>query len=393
MSGPAQTSSRLWFLGFGTTLTLAIIVGTLVPFALGALGPLLVADLDISRTRFGTLTTVFYATAAGSSLLVGPLADRVGGRNVLIGVFAIAATGIGVVANAPNYAWLLAGVAIGGVAVSGANPSTNRLLQAFTRPGRRGTLVGVKQSGAQVSNLLAGALLPVVAVSWGWRTAIGWTSVLAAAGLLSALTIIPNDHLQQLQVESSEASETSARPLALYSFFDGAGLATVTTYVVLYGHERLGFQETVAGRLLAVLAVVAIAARILWGRLVERRARVTGALGLIGLVAMLSTVALLLAGHGPTWLAWIAVAGLGSSAAASNAVVMLAVVRAQAGGQPGRASGLVVAAFYTGLFATPALFGAIVDTTAGYDFAWALTTSMFIASTATSLWWHRRRFA
>ncbi|MGH3342323.1 MAG: hypothetical protein ACRDPK_05440, partial [Carbonactinosporaceae bacterium] len=56
-----------------------------------------------------------------------------------------------------------------------------------------------------------------------------------------------------------------------------------------------------------------------------------------------------------------------------------------------RASGRVLAGFFTGLCGTPLVFGALVDATGAYLSGWALTALMFAAALAISAGPTRRR--
>ena len=77
---PARRSE----IGFVLTLTLGMAVCTFLPYALGALGPFITADLGITRTALGSLTTVTYLFGAALSPVAGPAVDRFGGRRCLL---------------------------------------------------------------------------------------------------------------------------------------------------------------------------------------------------------------------------------------------------------------------------------------------------------------------
>ncbi|HEV7535061.1 MAG TPA: MFS transporter, partial [Acidimicrobiia bacterium] len=97
-------------IGFVVTLTTGMAACTLLPYALGALGPFITDDLGITRTELGTLTTVTYAVGAALSPLAGPLVDRFGGRRSLVVSFATGALGVAVAAAAgTGYGGLVAG--------------------------------------------------------------------------------------------------------------------------------------------------------------------------------------------------------------------------------------------------------------------------------------------
>jgi MFS family permease len=155
--------------GFGAALLVGMTVSTFMMAALGPLGPLIRDDLDISRSALGGLTTVMFAVGALLSPLAGRLADDLGGRRLLVGLFALAAACFLAAALSSGYPWLLIVVFVMGLSVAAGNPATNKLLAERIPSGRQGVITGVKQSGVQVGIFLAGALLPVGAVAFGWR--------------------------------------------------------------------------------------------------------------------------------------------------------------------------------------------------------------------------------
>ncbi|MFC8194268.1 hypothetical protein ACFWBR_19420 [Streptomyces sp. NPDC060006] len=61
--------------------------------------------------------------------------------------------------------------------------------------------------------------------------------------------------------------------LAVYSLLLGSGIASVNTYLALYGVRRLDLGPTAAAALVAVLGVAGIAGRLGWSRVAGRPTR------------------------------------------------------------------------------------------------------------------------
>ncbi len=133
---------------------------------------------------------------------------------------------------------------------------------------------------------------------------------------------------------------------AVFSPLLGCGIASVNTYLALYGVRRLGLGPTAGGALVAVLGVAGIAGRVGWSRVAGRPGRV--AAGLSG--RRCGGAALLLAAsryaHPPAWVAAVAV---GVFAVAANAVSMVLVMQRAAPGRAGQDSALVSAGFFAGV--------------------------------------------
>jgi predicted MFS family arabinose efflux permease len=381
--------SPAWHIGFTTVLTVAMAIATFPQFALGALGPVLVDDLDLSRAGLGSLSTAFFIVATPASSFVGHLGERMGGRRLLAALFAVATASLVSMAIAPSYPWLLVAVGLGGLAIAASNPSTNALIAAHLPSGRRGAVVGLKQSGVQVGSFIAGAALPGLALAIGWRSTVLLVAVLSGAGLVAAVAVVPRDPVTTGRRREAGGPSTVVRWLVPYAFFMGAGVSATTAYLALYANETLGMSEAAAGALLAVVGAVGIVARILWGRAAERRPTIAGPLAVLTIAALASVALVWLAAYAGAWLVWPAAVGVGATAAAWNSVGMLAIVRETAGRGTSRASGHVLTGFYAGLLVMPIAFGALVDTTGTYSPAWGLTLITLAVALALTLAWQR----
>ena len=250
-------------------------------------------------------------------------------------------------------------------------------------------MVGVKQSGVQVGSFVAGAAFPTLAAAVGWRRTLLSITAAAVLGALACARFVPRDRLAPRAAHSGSLGVRAIRWLIPYALFMGAGVAAISTYLVLYSHEAVGLSEPVAGTLLALMGGVGVAGRILWSHDAERRGSTSVPLAFIAALSLLSTAAVLAARFVGPWCLWVGAAGAGASAAAWNGVGMLAVIREARPGEAGRASGLVLTAFYVGLLLMPVGFGALVDATGVYEWAWVLTAACFLAALATSLLWTR----
>ena len=373
--------------GILTLLTGSMGLAMFVLFALGALAPLLVAELGISRAQLGALTAVGFGTAAALSLVSGHLTDRTGGRTALVALLVTVAAAFAVLAAGGAYGWMLLALVLAGGAQSLANPATNRLIATHRPPARRAGAIRVKQSGVQLGAFAAGLLLPAVAAAFSWRAALALVIPVALAAALWAFRLpadrapsAPGGGLRLLPGAASPA----ARWLIGYSLGIGTGLAALNTYLPLYAHQELGLGQRLSGALIAALGAAGIAARVLWtrhsGRLTDvSRPLLLLAAASVGFAALVAASAL--------WapLVWPAALGLGGTAVAANAVSMVAVVRSPAFGATGHASALVSMGFFGGFVVGPLAFGALVDLTDGYPAGWALVALAFLSAAGCAL--------
>ncbi|MCB5164068.1 MFS transporter [Streptomyces bambusae] len=367
-------------------LTCAMAFSMLQLFLLGALGPRLVGELSISPALLGVTTTVGFGAAALLSPVGGRVVDRLGPRRCIVALFAGSAVALALIGAASGPGLLLAAVALGGLPQALANPATNRAVLASVPAARRGPVTGLKQSGVQLGAFAAGLPLAALAGPAGWRFAV-WTAAAAAlACALWAALLLPPD-----PAPAGAPGPGGLRPrgaiawLTGFSLLLGCGIASVNTYVALYGTRRLGLGPTAAAALVAVLGVAGIAGRVGWSRVAgrpERAVRLPGALagGAVGAALLLAAADRLPA------LAWPAAVGMGVFAVAGNAVSMVLVMQRAAAGRAGRDSALVSAGFFAGFALGPPLFGLLAD--AGrYGAGWLLVAAEFAAAAAVAALW------
>ncbi|WP_218022239.1 MFS transporter [Nocardia amamiensis] len=374
-------------------LTAAMAFSMLQLFVLGALGPHIVPDLGMSAAALGLTTTVGFGTAALLSPLTGHAVDRLGPRRCLIALSLIVTVALGLIAAAPGYAALLAAVALGGIPQALANPATNKAILAVISQTDRAGVTGAKQSGVQLGAIAAGLPLTALAAAAGWRTAV-WAA--AGMALLVALWVrrtLPADPSRPHQSASSSGVGDSRQRgadgvvcwLAAYSLFLGAAMASINTYLALFGERRLGLSAAAAGTLVAVLGVAGIAGRIGWARAAGNpRVAVVLPAGLAlgsGLAALLLAASALM-----TEVVWVAVIAVGIFGMAGNAVSMVLLIQRSDPGRAGRNSALVSAGFFAGFAVGPPVFGTVVPSI-GYSGSWLIVAAEFgVAATVAALW-------
>jgi predicted MFS family arabinose efflux permease len=365
-------------------------VGPLGLYALNATSPLVTADLALSRAEFGTFATAAFLAAAAFSPLVGRCADLFSARVVLAALFIGSGLAIAGVALAPSYPWLLLAVVVCGAAQAVSNPVTNQLIVARVPAGRRGSVMGVKQSGVQMSQFAAGLALPGVAVALGWRGAAAVAATAAVAGLLLIRCTVPAWDAPATPRSARRTADLPASVwwLAGYALLTGAGLQATNVYLPLYSFERLGMSVRIAGLTAAMVGGVGLVSRIIWGRAAERMREPRRPLLLLAAVSGLAAGAVLGAEQlGRPWLLWVGAALFGASGIAVNVVVMLALIRISPIQAVGTASGLLAVGLYIGFAMGPLGFGLVVDHTGSYGTGWLAVVSVYLVAGALSLVW------
>jgi predicted MFS family arabinose efflux permease len=369
-------------------LTAAMAAATIPLYVLGILATFIIDDLGITRGEVGLGVTVNVVLAALLSPSIGRLVDRMGGRWSLLALFATSAAGLGLIAGARAYLWLLGGSVVAAVAQAFGNPATNKLIAVRVPAGRRGLITGLKQSGVQVGLFVGGLLLPPIASAIGWRAAILLVAAVAVSMIIPGW-LLPSDRTREAgSAVSWRSHDPSVYWLAGYGFLLGFG-GSANVFFALFVEEALGGTPERGGVVVAVAGFVAIGARVGVARLAERRNAYTAMLGGIAAFGIL-TFLLLLAATTVPWLVWAGAVMYGLSVASWNSVGMLAVIAGAGPMRAGGASGIVMLGFLGGIGAGAPILGWTVDVTDAYTTAWVLAGATMLGGLFTIAGWRRR---
>ena len=354
-------------LALAALLTCAMGLPMMVFYALGVLGPQLIADLQIDREHLGWLTTSAFGLAALLSPWAGALVQRIGSRNGLLALFLLVALSFSLMAVLPGFGGVVIALLFCGVAQALANPATNQAI-AQAKDAPRAALVGLKQAGVQLSALIAGLALPALSAWLGWRLALAcWIPLAlllsllvpgcvgaAAAGPKPPLRLVaPNGWLLRLMVIQACA---------------GLCLSAFITFFGVYA-SSLGVPSATIGLMVSGFGLMGILSRLLLTPLGARLRDETTLLGGLFVVGALTLLVLQQAAPGRHWPLWFGVVGMGLSLVASNAVAMSMLLRdARFGGVAGSA-GMLSLGFFGGIALGPPLFGVLLRQPGGFSAA------------------------
>jgi predicted MFS family arabinose efflux permease len=348
----------------------------------------IIDDLGISREQLGLVATINIVIAALLSPRGGEVIDRIGGRKGFVAIFLFGGAAFAVMSSAVAYWILLAGSVVAAVSQAAGNPATNKLIALYLPPGRRGVVTGIKQSGVQAASFVGGILLPVGAVTIGWRATFLVAAAFTLAAIIPALRVVPVDRPDAAAHSARKAPlAASVWWLAVYGALLGFGGAS-TFFVPLFAEEALGYGPQGAGLAAAIIGLVAFVGRIAWARFAERGARFVWSLGAIAALAVVSGLVFLASTSTPA-LVWLAVVVVGTSSGSWNSVGMLAVIHEAGAERAGRASGRVMFGFLVGLGIAPPLFGRTIDVTGSYDAMWSMATAAFALAMLLVAAWSR----
>ena len=155
--------------------------------AIGFVAPSLAKEWGLTKAALGPVFSAGLFGLMIGALTLGPLADRIGRKNIII--FSTLAFGIGTLVTAfvPDVNALLAIRFLTGLGLGGAMPNTIAMTSEFNPQRRRATMVMIMfcgfSLGAAVGGLLAAALIP----QFGWRSVfvVGGAAPLLLAPILA----------------------------------------------------------------------------------------------------------------------------------------------------------------------------------------------------------------
>jgi MFS family permease len=307
--------------------SLVCLAGSVAP----VLAPIAAPDLGLNPRFVGILVAAMFGVAAFSSLACGGVIARFGPVRTSQAALVASAIGLGgFLVGTP--VMLLGSAILLGAAYGPSQPAASLLLLRLTPPHLVNVVFSIRQTGVPIGVALAGGLLPPLALALGWHGAVIATAIatVGVAVLLEPLRHrldaeeirpIPFSFTHLVQPLRLVWATPPLRRLVLMAFFYSMMQTCLTTFLVIYLNEALGFSLVVAGLVLTITQVTAAAARIGWGIVADRWLEPGLVLGGIGLGT--SVCAWLLASFTPHWpLAAIVVVGalFGLTAVAWNGV-------------------------------------------------------------------------
>jgi predicted MFS family arabinose efflux permease len=369
---------------FAGALFLTMLVSTFSEFVIGVLAPILVDELGIGEAVIGAIAASMYLSAAAFARYWGRLLDVVSGRTVLVVLYGASIGSLTLIATGTTLAWLIVAGLLSGVALSVNNPVTSRFIVDRLPHGQRGFTLGVKQVGVKFGQMVAGASIPWLSSSIGWRPALLLFAVAALALLPVALAILPEVPGAATPASSVASARGQVAWLRRYAVMMAVGQSGTTTYLALYAVQALELSFTRAGLAVSAFGLSAAVARLAWVTVAERFAHPSSPLVLISGAGACSLMLLVLVPTlGPAAL-WAGAALAGASVGSWNVVVQLAVLAEVESDRTGSATGAVQSAFMFGMAMGAPVFGGIVQLTGSFTAAWGVGVGLALGALGTA---------
>lgn len=359
------------------------------------LAPVAAGDIGVSAGLIGTYISLSYATAAAVGLVCGSFVARFGALRITQVALVLAAMGLCLGALSTPLATLLCAVLVG-AANGQTTPSSSHVLSRVTPAQWRSAVFSTKQMGVPLGSALAGLMMPVLAVAFGWRAA-----VLAGAALCLLLAMAVQPWHARFDSDRAPGGRLLSfgqvvgplrlvlqapelRRLSIMSFVYSGMQNCFGAFLVTYLHDRLGIALVLAGLVLTVSQVAGAISRLIWGTLADRLMNPYRLLG--GLGIGMSICALLTALFTPAWpfQAIVAVGiGFGATVTAWNGVFLAQIAVLAPAGRVGEATGGSQFCTFAGVTVMPATFSLVLALTDSYAVGFVV---MAVLSCIAGLW-------
>ncbi len=401
MNAAPPTDVRRYLIAL-VSLTLVQVVATMGFNQASVLAPAAAPELGVEAADVAYYVSLVYLAAMLSTLGGGTINRRLGPIRFIQAGLAVAAVG--------SFVFAAGGVALAALSAFivglGSGPLTiasSHILAKVTPPRLANVTFSLKQSGVPLGFAICGALLPTLALDFGWR----WAA--ASIGFVSIATALAVQPLRALYDEERHASRGARlptlaeileplrlawrdpilRPMCFIGMLFSATQAIVVNFTVVYAVDGLAMSYVLAGALLSAATVTGAFGRVFWGAIADLLRKPSAVLAGIGaLIAVAATAMAFSTPAWPTAAVYLVCIVLGGTAVGWNGVFIAeSALRAP----PGRAAeftGATQLFVFGGALLSPLLFRAVLAITHAYEAGYLLlaagvaTASFFLARAA-----------
>ena len=371
-----------------TAIAISVVVQTMISLfaaSIPVLAPEIAADRGWNANVIAFYPMVVFGVAFLISFRIPGLLVRMGGMGLGLACVGISAMALLILLSPYALAAALAAAAVG-CATGAMNPASSQVLGQRTTARTAGLIMSIKQTGVPLGGVVAGALVPVLAVRYGWRVA---AIVLAIMGATMVLVLLPTVRwlngsapakpvvYRPLDPLKHLLALPGMPPLLLASLtFNGMQSCLRSFFIVFLVHHKI-LDLAAAGIAFSVSQVAGMVGMVGWAAMSDR-VSVRGVMAVIGV--LMTAASFLVATITPQWSfagIILVAAMLGLSSAGYLPVLLGEVARRSPPGQAGALTSGALLFPMTGAGAGPLAFGAIAS---GLDMPAA-----FMAAAASTL--------
>ncbi|MFC5232796.1 MFS transporter [Pseudonocardia zijingensis] len=281
-------SARSYLLAAG-----AFAVGTSAYVVSGVL-PAVSAELDVSVTAAGQLTTAFALAYAVSAPLIATVTARWERRRLLLAALLVAAAGNAISAIATTYPLLLGGRIVAALGAAAYTPAATLFATVLRPPEERGRAVAIVFGGLTLSLALGVPLSSLLAGGIGYRwvfALVAFVSVLAAAAVRLQLPYLAGSPAVPLRERFAVAADGRVLTVLAITVFGVVATMSVYIYVVPLLTATTGLTGSTIGSLLLAYGLGALVGNAAGGRSTDRFGSIPTLFAtLAGFVVMIATL-------------------------------------------------------------------------------------------------------
>ena len=379
-SNPAAGSAAA--VALATTLAIQSYTA-LAAAAAAVLAPEIARDLALSPKLIGVFVGLLYVGGAMASLASGGFIARYGPIRVsqicvLLCALGLALLPLATCGGGVDLTLIVLAPIVIGLGYGPITPASSHVLVRTAPPARVALTFSIKQTGVPAGVALAGAVLPGLALAFGWRATLIAVALLgiAIAGVAQTTRArLDADRRPDVRLSLTGVlaplrivlGNRELIELALTGFAYAATQVCLLSFLVVYLSEEMGFSLVAAGFALTVANAGGIVGRIGWGAVADRFVRPKILLGLIGVAT--GACGYLTAGFAVAWptSALLTICALfGATAIGWNGVQLAQVARLAPHGHAGAVTGAAGFVTFAGVVVGPPVFALLAGATGGY---------------------------
>ena len=354
-------------------LLLTLVIQAMVAMALLTLpviAPVVAQTLQVSPALVGLYVSVTYAGAMVATLMGGATVARMGAIRVSQWGLVLCAVGLALCAVPWLPAMVLGAVFIG-LGYGPITPASSHLLARTTPKAQMSLVFSIKQTGVPLGSMLAGAIVPPLALLIDWQLSMWVVAALclACAGVSQSLRAeLDSDRQADLRIRWGSLIEPirmvlthrALLTMAACSFMFSMVQLSLTTYLVTFLHDDLSYGLVAAGLALSVTQLGGIGGRVAWGYVADRWLGPRRMLLLLAsMMAVCALASAFLTTDTPHAVVIAILVGFGASAIGWNGVYLAEVARRAPPGMASMATGGTLAFTFLGVVLGPPMFGAL----------------------------------
>lgn len=244
--------------------------------------PQLVADVGVTASDLGLLTSAYFITFACCQLPLGILLDRFGPRRVEATLLIVATLGAWIFSRAHNLAMLIIGRGLIGIGVSACLMASFKAYVVWFPKRQLPTINGFQVAAGGLGALVATAPVHALLNVTDWRGIFGGLAVASALAAALIYAMVPRDPPPDVRLSWKTQLGGLGRVAGSLAFWRIAPLSTVNQAVFLAVHglwlgpylrDMAGLDASGVAHTLSLTAMGMVAGYIVLGILAEKVGR------------------------------------------------------------------------------------------------------------------------